>query len=137
MYERTYIERYVGKHTVYGFVPPTYGHGNWRNNMPKNVKNAFDKAREKREKDTSEYLASLFGYTNEEYALKKQQWAKDEAISHKKILQKEEERRAESKEDELLKKSQERKKLIEEGVIRYDKKARCLIDTRTNQVITI
>lgn len=134
LYENMYIERYVGRHTEYGFIPPTHGQNN---SIPRNVKMKMDAARERRRQESKEHLALLFGYSSSEYDAKRKEWNAKREAEYKKFLKEEEERINSRKQQDAVNKSKTKSQLIKEGIIKYDSKAKCLVNTKTGEVINL
>lgn len=130
MYEHLYKSRYEGRHTQYGFIPPT--HGRDLQKAPRNVQDKMDAARAVRMKESDERIAKTFGITVEELYEKRKGWQKESAEAHKQFEKERQEFRAELEAQERNSKSAERKRLIEEGVLVWSKSQECLVDTRTN-----
>lgn len=130
LYEDRYKQMYVGHHTKYGFIPPTHGK---KMTIPKNIKEKFDEEHKK----SSYAIGESFGFSKEEWDENKKKWEEQRIKNRKRFEREENERIQKYREQQILDKQSQRKKLIDEGIIKYDKKSRCLVDTRTGEVVKL
>lgn len=130
MYETMFTERYVGRNTEFGFIPPTFGK---KRELPRGVKDKMDARRKQNRENLDTRMASLMGVPEERYKEIRAGWDAERAANSKRFDEEMEQRRMERKEEEVKNKSEERKQLIADGILVYSKKLKCLVDTRTNQ----
>lgn len=133
MYENRYIEYYLGRHTDYGFIPPTHGKDV---PIPRGVMDKMKAASKKRFEETSENLAKTFGISREELEDMRVKWKAEDAAAHKQYEGEKADYAAKRQDKEIADKSTERKRLIEAGILVY-KKGYGLVNTETGEIYKI
>lgn len=128
-----YRRKYIGYTNGFGdFIPASYAKDNKR---PEYLDKKYEKEFANRR---LKLWTDCFGYSEEEAKAKIQQLKDDEKKSDIEF-KKSEKQRSNKYRNELEKKqsnakSDERKKLIEEGILIYNKKAGCLVNKETGEV---
>ena len=133
LYEDKYIQYYVGRHTEFGFIPPTHGKNIA---IPRNVADKMNEAKAKRHEENSESLCQAFGVSRDKLEEMREGWAKEREASYKKFERELAEFRAGIADRQIADESARRKLAIERGA-KYDPIAGGLTDPITGEFFKI
>lgn len=111
LYEDRYIQYYIGRHTEYGFIPPTHGKDV---PLPRNVADRMNEARAKRQEESSERLCQAFGISRENLEEMRKGWAKEREDFHKQYETEKANRAAERVNERIADESERRRIAIKE-----------------------
>ena len=134
MYKSMYTARYVGMHNpVYGFIAPTCTDTTGQYRVQPTRKMMEFRAERKKEIDKN--VAEIFHVSVDDLHNMREKWHKNNAVIGRKMDEDGARRREEMKAAERNSESETRKALIKEGIIVFDKKRKCLVNTQTGEKI--